>query len=228
MKRRAVKKLLICTLKEGVDEIKGGENTFYIKNDRLHLSASTPRVKLEGQEGGAMTLSWMENAGKMVMYDEGGGTARTKFDGSSGRRTLPTIRYDELDSNAKRFDVAIRIPADAQGTNIWERPLYYAPVAVTVVDGGIVPEADMGLGAGTTNYMTLSFHNRATDGAGTITIASKNFNFGTANDYDYQWLGTVSNTSITAGQAITCKKTVTGTGEIVPASLLALRLERAA
>ena len=44
--------------------------TTYLKNDQIHVSASTPKVKLEGTETSAGNYSIRENAGVVEIYDE--------------------------------------------------------------------------------------------------------------------------------------------------------------
>jgi hypothetical protein len=188
-----------------VKTIRGGEHTYYLTNDMLHISASTPKVKLEGTEASAKNLSLRENAGKIDIYNEATATVQ---------ESLYPFYYI----------VANRIAADAAAGDTWERAVFYAKEAVTVIDAGIVPDAAFGQA---TNYAILTVKNKGTAGTGTTSIATKNFNAAVAA-YDYTSLGTISNASVAADEVLTFAKTIGGTGQIVPASLLVLILERAA
>jgi len=42
----------------------------YIKNDQVHIAASTPKIHLEGTEASAGNYSIRENAGVLEIYDE--------------------------------------------------------------------------------------------------------------------------------------------------------------
>ena len=42
----------------------------YVGNDKVHVSAATPKLRLEGTETGAADLSIRENAGVLEVYDE--------------------------------------------------------------------------------------------------------------------------------------------------------------
>ena len=83
-----LRELLPELMAEGiVKTIKGGDHTYYLTNDRLHIAAATPRIQLEGTETGGKNLSIRENAGKIDLYDEAGAavlaflanTAKTVF-----------------------------------------------------------------------------------------------------------------------------------------------------
>ena len=245
-----LKELLPELMAEGiVKTIKGGEHTYYLTNDSLHLAAATPKVQLEGTEADAKNLSIRENAGYIEIYDEDSSAVRTKWNGADGRRNTPLINaseladgclsadatgrakmadgfvtYAKLDTNTKRFAVGIRIPADSAAGDTWERAAFYANIAVTVVDAGIVPDASFGQA---TDYAILEVQNKGADGTGTTSLVSKNFD-SAVSAYDYTSLGTISNASVSAGEVLTFKKTVNESGEIVPASLLVLVLERSA
>jgi len=132
------------------------------------------------------------------------------------------VTYAKLDTNTKRFVVGVRIPADSAAGDTWERAVFYAYTAVTVIDAGIVPDASFGQA---TDYAILEVQNKGTDGTGTTSLASKNFD-SAVSAYDFTSLGTISNASVSAGEVLTFKKSVGGSGQIVPASLLVLVLER--
>lgn len=234
---------------EGIDKLKVGKHTTYIDNDGIHCAASTPYIKLEGSETSAKTLSIRENAGYIEIYDEDASAVRTKWSGTDGRRNTPLINaseladgclsadatgrakmadgfitYAKLDTNTKRFTVGIRIPADGAAGDTWERAAFYANTAVTVIDAGIVPDASFGQAD---NYAILEVRNKGTDGTGTTSLVSKNFD-SAVSAYDYTSFGTISNASVSAGEVLAFRKTVAGSGQVVPASLLVLVLERSA
>lgn len=96
MDKTKIKNLIREVLAEGIPELKVGNKTAYLRSNMVHISASTPKIKLEGSEGSAKNLSWMENAGEMILYDEGETANRTKFSGATGKRTLPLIDASEL------------------------------------------------------------------------------------------------------------------------------------
>ncbi len=97
MIKNLIKKLIKQVLIEGIDEIKIGNNTAYIRNDRIYISASTPKIHLEGTEPGASSLSLKEDGGEMIIYDETNATNRTKWSVATGRRTQPLINDSEID-----------------------------------------------------------------------------------------------------------------------------------
>lgn len=66
--KEKLRKILPEVLEEGL-----GENTYYLTNDKLHLSASTPKTQLEGAETDGKNLSLRENAGVLEVYDEASG-----------------------------------------------------------------------------------------------------------------------------------------------------------
>ena len=48
----------------------------YIKNDQIHIAASTPKIRLAGTEASAKDLSLRENAGTIEVYDETGAVSK--------------------------------------------------------------------------------------------------------------------------------------------------------
>ncbi|MHC1635360.1 MAG: hypothetical protein ACXQTS_01875 [Candidatus Methanospirareceae archaeon] len=83
--KRKIGRVVWDLLREELNEqvaregIKIGDRTFYIKNDQLHISASTPKVKLEGTEAEGKSLSLRENAGYIEIYDEDAGSTLLKM-----------------------------------------------------------------------------------------------------------------------------------------------------
>ena len=201
-----LRELLPELMAEGIlKTIKGGERTYYLTNDALHLTASTPKVELEGTEADAKHISIRENGGKIEVYDE---------DATAVLHSLYPFYYT----------VGVRIAADSAASDTWERAVFYAKEDVTVIDAGIVPDASFGQA---TDYAILEVQNKGTDGTGTTSLVSKSFS-SAVSAYDYTSLGTISNASVSEGEVLTFKKTVNESGEIVPASLLVLVLERSA
>ena len=95
--KAVLRELLPDLMAEGVlKTIKGGEHTYYLTNDMLHIASSMPKVKLEGSEASAMNLSLRENAGYIEIYDETAAAVRTKWSGTDGKRNTPLISVDEL------------------------------------------------------------------------------------------------------------------------------------
>lgn len=71
MDKEEIKKIIKEIIEEeGIEQLKVGKHTTYIKNDGIHCSASTPYIKLEGTETNAKNLSIRENAGYIEIYDE--------------------------------------------------------------------------------------------------------------------------------------------------------------
>ena len=169
------------------------------------MAASTPKVQLEGSEASAKNLSIRENAGKIEVYDE---------DATAVLHSLYPFYYT----------VGVRISADSAASDTWERAVFYAEEDVTVIDAGIVPDASFGQA---TDYAILEVQNKGTDGTGTTSLVSKNFD-SAVSAYDYTSFGTISNASVSAGEVLAFRKSVGGSGQVVPASLLVLVLERSA
>jgi len=198
IKKLRVREARIKDIKVGTKTISGGNNYW-------HLSGSSPYIRFEGTEADAKDISIRENAGKIEVYDE---------DATAVLLSLYPFYYT----------VGVRISADSAASDTWERAVFYAKEDVTVIDAGIVPDASFGQAD---NYAILEVQNKGTDGSGTTSLVSKNFD-SAVSAYDYTSLGTISNASISEGEVLTFKKTVNNSGQIVPASLLVLVLERSA
>ena len=134
------------------------------------------------------------------------------------------VDYADLDANTKCFTVEVRTVADAAAGDTWERATYHARAAVIVRAVGIVPDVAFGQA---TNYANIEVQNKGIDGTGVTQLVIKAFSSAVAA-YDYTSFGAIANASVSAGQVLSFKKTIAGTGQIVPASLLILDLERAA
>jgi len=63
--KEKLRKILPELLEEGL-----GNGTYYLTNDKLHISASTPKTQYEGTETGGGNLSIRENGGGIEVYDE--------------------------------------------------------------------------------------------------------------------------------------------------------------
>jgi len=188
-----------------VKNIKVGTETISAGNNYWHISGSSPYIRLEGTEASAKDLSVRENAGKIEIYDE---------DATAVLHSLYPFYYT----------VGVRIAADSAASDTWERAVFYAEEDVTVIDAGIVPDAAFGQAS---DYAILEVQNKGTDGTGTTSLVSKNFD-SAVSAYDFTSLGTISNASVSAGEVLTFKKSIGGNGQVVPASLLVLVLERSA
>ena len=137
------------------------------------------------------------------------------------------ISYDKLDTNTKRTRREVRIPADSGVGDTWEKSVLRASLPISIADAGIIPDAVISGHA--TYYATLELQNKGIDGTGTASIVSKNFTAGVSG-YAYTSFGTITSGDIASGEVVTTKKSVseTGSGQIVPASVIVLNIERKA
>jgi len=124
------------------------------------------------------------------------------------------------------------LPADAAAGDTWERTIFRAggenassqDEKYTVVFASLIPDGDIGQA---TNYMTLQIQNKGTDGNGTTAVATKVVDdSGTLTDFNETSMGTILSASITEGQVLSLKKTVTLTGQIWPGGMVVLELQR--
>ena len=93
----------------------------YLKNDQVHVAATTPKVHLEGTEVGASNLSIRENAGKVDIYDETTGTivmsdilAHAARHAAGGADALSGIAAAQLATDTIKIVVPIAIPDSNQ------------------------------------------------------------------------------------------------------------------
>jgi len=101
MLKQYLKKLIKEVLeKDGIESLKIGQHTAYVRNDKVHVSAATPKLQLQGTEGSAMNLSLRENAGVIELYDETAAVVRASWSGTTGRRITPLIADTEIAANA--------------------------------------------------------------------------------------------------------------------------------
>ena len=139
MIKQYLKKLIKEVLeKDGIESLKIGQHTAYVRNDKVHVSAATPKLQLQGTEGSAMNLSLRENAGVIELYDETAAVVRASWSGSTGRRITPLIINSELATAA-----AIALSKLATGA----LPTDITIASANIVDGTIV-RADMSAPAG--------------------------------------------------------------------------------
>jgi len=101
MIKQYLKKLIKEVLeKDGIESLKIGQHTAYVRNDKVHVSAATPKLQLQGTEVSAMNLSLRENAGVIELYDETAPAIRASWSGTTGRRITPLIADTEIAANA--------------------------------------------------------------------------------------------------------------------------------
>jgi len=101
MIKQYLKKLIKEVLeKDGIESLKIGQHTAYVRNDKVHVSAATPKIQLQGTEASAMNLSLRENAGVIKLYDETAAAIRASWSGTTGRRITPLIAATEIASDA--------------------------------------------------------------------------------------------------------------------------------
>jgi len=141
---------------------------------------------------------------------------------TSAKITDGTITYADVATNMKRFTVNIRNVADSGATDTWERAIFMAPFACTVISATIVSDSAFGQA---TNYATLTVANK-TQSASIVGMDFTNANATTG--YVGKSLGTVGNASLAANDVVTLAKTKTSAGQVVPAFMIQLVIERAA
>jgi len=130
------------------------------------------------------------------------------------------LTHEVLETDAKTNVTAILITAadDATATATWERPVFTAPCACTVTRVGIVSATAFGQ---STEYSTLTFTGKGAAGAGTDSMAAHAFS-SAITALDFVDFGTVSNANLAALDTVTVKKTVTASGEVVTAYVIAI------
>ncbi len=101
MIKQYLKKLIKEVLeKDGIESLKIGQHTAYVRNDKVHVSAASPKLQLQGTETSAMNLSLRENAGVIELYDETAAVVRASWSGTTGRRITPLINNTEVAEDA--------------------------------------------------------------------------------------------------------------------------------
>lgn len=133
------------------------------------------------------------------------------------------ISGDRLTAAARKRVVCVLIPAIGAGTED-EIPVFTAPVDCTIKNVGIVPEN--AITGADTNYMTLAFVNKGSDGTGTSSMGSVDFTAGEdVAAFDYKDFGDLTNTGLDAGDTVTIKKSEAGTGMDMPRLLAVIQYE---
>lgn len=136
------------------------------------------------------------------------------------------INYAKLDDNTRRFVVELRRAEDSSASATAEETILYAYKGVSIVDVGVVPDADFGQN---NDYASLEVRNYGTDG-GTVadsTLASMDFtSANSVTKFEPKSLGTINNASVSAGEVLTVNISKSGSGEQLPAMLLYLVCER--
>ena len=116
------------------------------------------------------------------------------------------------------------IPVDSAATDVPERTIFRAPFDCTVSEVYVIPDDDIGQA---TNYMTLDVQNKGSDGTGTDSIGSLAVN--STNTID-EFVGVdlvTTNASVSEGECLTLKKTITGDGQIFPGGLVVVKYTKA-
>jgi len=149
----------------------------------------------------------------------------TKYGIGKGIARLKKV-YDEYDKRViTKGTVQVGVSAVAAGSAT-EVPVFKALHACTLTKVGFVPKS--AITGADTNYMTLSFVDKGSDGTGTGTIASRDYSSG--NDVaamDFEDSGTLSNASLAEGDTVSFKKAETGTGMAMPDLIAVVEFERA-
>jgi len=108
----------------------------------------------------------------------------------------------------------VGVSAVSSGTET-EVPIWAAPCRCKVMRVGIIPKS--AITGADTNYMTLSFKNKGSDGTGTAVIASKAFTNGVNGAaFDYVTFGAVSNNLLNEGDVVSFAKAESGSGMNMP------------
>ena len=98
--KEEIKELIKEVIDEGIPTLKIGDHTAYITNNRLWISAGSPKIEFEGAETGGMHLSVRETQGSVDIYDESAGSVRWAVSGTTGRRRTPLIDGSEIADDA--------------------------------------------------------------------------------------------------------------------------------
>ena len=114
----------------------------------------------------------------------------------------------------------IRIPADVNANDVWERAIFRVPAAAIIKDVVVIPDTSIGQA---TNYMTLDCQNKDTSGTATTSLGSRAVN-------STNTLGAMvgadlitTNANVTVGQTLSLKKTVASAGQAFPGGLVQVR-----
>ena len=150
-----------------------------------------------------------------------------------GNEPIEEVVYDlstNLDTRTKALEqgtlvttdryVHVRLPADVNANDVWERAIYQAPQALILKEVKIIPDSTIGQA---TNYMTLDCQNKDVGGAGTTSLGLRNVN-STNTITGMVGVDIVStNQNLTSGQTLSLKKTVTSAGQLFPGAIVLLR-----
>jgi len=107
-----------------------------------------------------------------------------------------------------------------------EVPVFVAPFATIIRQVGFVPQA--AITGADTDYFTLSFINKGSDGTGTDEIAAKDYTLGVdVAEFDFEDLGTLANNRLAKGDTVTFAKVETANGMATPQLITYILFERA-
>lgn len=127
-----------------------------------------------------------------------------------------TYMDDVLSTFRAQFDLPV---AFATAGTADESPIWRAPIACRVT--AVRYLAETAITGTATNYGTLSLQNKGTAGSGTTEIATFAFDTPTTDDvaaFDEKALtlsGTPANLVLAAGDVVSVKKAVAGTGQVL-------------
>jgi len=121
-------------------------------------------------------------------------------------------------AESQTSQILITAAVDGASTDTWERATFVAPRNITILSAGIMSTTAFGQA---TNYATLTFTDKGSAGAGTDTVAAKAFDTA-ITALDYVDFGSITNADLVTGDTITLVKSVTGTGQAVPAYVIAV------
>lgn len=140
------------------------------------------------------------------------------------------VTYAKVDSTLRTYKMQMRhAVAEATAATDFEKTLGVATYAGTVTSVKFIPDAGFGQN---TNYATISVINKGQAGAGSTSVASKDYtaaNAATAYVPSAVTLSvTPANLVVAAGDILTFKKTHTASGQLLPVGKFELTIERSA
>lgn len=191
------------------------------QNAQHIIEGTSPILLLSGTEGSAAIIGMRENAGLIEF-------GIVTVSGTAPNYTLTWVNTIHTIRQTSNIVVPIWIPACAAANSTWDRNIFAVPSVGTYTINKISISPDGAIGQDT-SYMTLTVFNRGVAGSNTTQLVTKAYNAAAAIAKSVLTsMGTLANTSLTAGQTVSIAKSVTSSGQAWPGGLVLLEMTRTA
>jgi len=200
--KEKLRKILPELLAEGL-----GDGTYYLTNDKLHISADTPMAELDGTETNGADLAVRENGGVMEIYNVASGNtvmtieshqARHQPGGADEMSALQTVKRNA--SGAVVFTGVGSVSTATTGTAT-VKTTNVGPVSFT---RAILKNNGNGTAKILRNGSTLT----STTGAATVTVTNSNLGLTGTNTWTLSAVQTTATITATATISKDSRQTV--------------------